>query len=261
MIAETFNRFSGRYIQGIEPTVIGGEKDAPLAVAALPIGDASAIKRIGEVDLHVVGQMRIKAPNFLSRAWVQGADFLEGGTDQQLAFVQDRRVFEGGHVHGRGMAGQRAGGIAPRLMQLADIGGGDLAGAGVALPALVAAILRPAAVGQGRRREHHPTRHKSVQSPFHHLLPIRYRPAMSSSHPDAPAAKGFGAGPRRIGDVWQRLGLNGGVSGTDSRSWQGFRYAYLMAALIVGVINTLNVMSITHDRPHLNPLEPLIWEG
>ena len=27
------------------------------------------------------------------------------------------------------------------------------------------------------------------------------------------------------------------------------------------MINTLNVISITHDRPHLNVLEPLIWEG
>lgn len=84
---------------------------------------------------------------------------------------------------------------------------------------------------------------------------------MSSSHPDASAAKDPGVGPRRIGDVWQRLGLSGGFSGTDSRSWQGFRYAYLMAALIVGVINTLNVMSDTHDWPHVSLVEPLIWEG
>ncbi|HEX4106191.1 MAG TPA: LytTR family DNA-binding domain-containing protein [Rhizomicrobium sp.] len=34
-----------------------------------------------------------------------------------------------------------------------------------------------------------------------------------------------------------------------------------MAALIVGVINTLNVMSDTHDWPHVSLVEPLIWEG
>jgi len=84
---------------------------------------------------------------------------------------------------------------------------------------------------------------------------------MSSSHSDAPATKGSGAGPRRIGDVWQRLGLSGVFFGTGGAGRRGFRYAYAAAALIVGVINTLNVMSITHDRPHLNPLEPLIWEG
>ena len=221
MIAETFDRLSGRHIQGIEPAIVGGEEDAAPAIAALPIGDAPAIEGIGEVDLHVVGQMRIKAPELLSRAGIQRADFLEGGTDEQLALVQDGRVLEGGHVHGRGMAGQRAGGIAPGLMQLADIGGGDLGGAGMALPALVAAILRPAAVGQCRRRKHHPTRHKSAQSPFHHLLPIRYRPAMSSSHSDAPPAKGSGAGPRRIGDIWQGLGLSGVFSGTDGARRQG----------------------------------------
>jgi hypothetical protein len=84
---------------------------------------------------------------------------------------------------------------------------------------------------------------------------------MSSSHSDAPPVKGFGAGPRRIGDIWQWLGLSGAFSGTDGRSWQGFRYAYVMAALIVGVINTLNVMSDIHDFPHINLVEPLIWEG
>jgi len=84
---------------------------------------------------------------------------------------------------------------------------------------------------------------------------------MSSSHSEAVPAKEPGANPRRIGDVWQRLGLSGVFSGTDSRSWQGFRYAYLMAALIVGVVNTLNVMSDTHDWPHVSLVEPLIWEG
>jgi len=100
-----------------------------------------------------------------------------------------------------------------------------------------------------------------MQSPFHPLLPIRYRPAMSSSHSDAPAAKASGGGPRRIGDIWHGLGLTGVFFGTNGTGRRGFRYAYVMAALIVGVINTLNVMSVAHDMPHLNLLEPLIWEG
>jgi hypothetical protein len=100
-----------------------------------------------------------------------------------------------------------------------------------------------------------------MQSPVHRPLPIRYLLTMTSSPPDAVSGKGSGAGPRRIGDVWQRLGLSGIFFGTDGRSLRGFRYAYGVAALIVGVINTLNVMSEIHDMPHLNPLEPLIWEG
>ncbi|HVW72779.1 MAG TPA: LytTR family DNA-binding domain-containing protein [Rhizomicrobium sp.] len=48
-----------------------------------------------------------------------------------------------------------------------------------------------------------------------------------------------------------------GTDGTDLRT---FRYAYATATIIVGVICTLNVISITHDMPHLRLLEPLIWE-
>ncbi|HET7083832.1 MAG TPA: LytTR family DNA-binding domain-containing protein [Rhizomicrobium sp.] len=84
---------------------------------------------------------------------------------------------------------------------------------------------------------------------------------MSQSDIPALPAKAPGDRPRRIGDVWQRLGLDGGFFGTAGRSRRGFRYAYAMAALIVGVINTLNVMSAAHDMPHLSVLEPLIWEG
>ncbi|HEY2008468.1 MAG TPA: LytTR family DNA-binding domain-containing protein [Rhizomicrobium sp.] len=49
--------------------------------------------------------------------------------------------------------------------------------------------------------------------------------------------------------------------GTDGTARRTFRYGYIAAALIVAVINILNVMSVEHDQPHLNPLEPLIWEG
>lgn len=47
----------------------------------------------------------------------------------------------------------------------------------------------------------------------------------------------------------------------DGIARRTFRYGYAGAAAIVGVINILNVISIMHDRPRLNPLEPLIWEG
>lgn len=84
---------------------------------------------------------------------------------------------------------------------------------------------------------------------------------MSSSYPDTLPAEEPGDGPRRIGDIWQRLGLSGLFFGTDGSRRQAFFYAYAVTALFVTAINTLNVMSILHDMPRLNPLEPLIWEG
>jgi hypothetical protein len=84
---------------------------------------------------------------------------------------------------------------------------------------------------------------------------------MSSSYPDAPVAKEPGEDPRRIGDIWQRLGLSGLFFGTDGAARRTFHAAYIGTAVIVGVINTLNVISAEHDLPRVNPIEPLIWEG
>jgi hypothetical protein len=84
---------------------------------------------------------------------------------------------------------------------------------------------------------------------------------MSSSYPDAPATEEPGDGPRRIGDIWQRLGLSGLFFGTDGITRRTFRASYIGAAVIVGVINTLNVISQEHDLSRVNPIEPVIWEG
>lgn len=84
---------------------------------------------------------------------------------------------------------------------------------------------------------------------------------MASSSPDAAPGKGSGAGPRRIGDIWQGLGLSGIFFGTDGATRRTFRGAYIGTAVIVGVINTLNVISQEHDLSRVNPLEPVIWEG
>jgi hypothetical protein len=77
---------------------------------------------------------------------------------------------------------------------------------------------------------------------------------------DSPT-KEAGAGPRRIGDIWQGLGLSGLFFGTDGATRRTFRAAYIGTAVIVGVINTLNVISQEHDLSRVNPLEPVIWEG
>lgn len=84
---------------------------------------------------------------------------------------------------------------------------------------------------------------------------------MSSSASEAAPAKVPGANPRRIGDIWQRLGLSGLVFGTDGIGARTFRWGYAAAALAVAVINILNVISQEHDLPHVSPVEPLIWEG
>lgn len=73
--------------------------------------------------------------------------------------------------------------------------------------------------------------------------------------------KEAGAGPRRIGDIWQRLGMSGVFFGTDGIARRTLRAGYIGAAAIVGVINTLNVLTEEHDLGRINPIEPLIWEG
>ena len=84
---------------------------------------------------------------------------------------------------------------------------------------------------------------------------------MSSSHSDAIPAKEAGAHPRRVGDIWQRLGLSGLFFGTDGRQRRVFGYAYIAVTLAATVINTLNVIGQEHDLPHVSFVEPVIWEG
>ena len=84
---------------------------------------------------------------------------------------------------------------------------------------------------------------------------------MSNSDVSAVPAKASGDGARRIGDVWQWLGISGAISGTGGTSRRTFWYAYAASAVFAGVVNLLNVLTIQHDRPRLGSLEPAIWEG
>jgi hypothetical protein len=86
---------------------------------------------------------------------------------------------------------------------------------------------------------------------------------MSSSHSDVPAlnAKEPGDGARRIGDIWQWLGISGGPLGTGGTSRRTFWYAYGATAAFAAVVNLLNVITVQHAMPRVNPLEPWIWEG
>jgi hypothetical protein len=84
---------------------------------------------------------------------------------------------------------------------------------------------------------------------------------MSQSDVSAVPAKVSGDGPRRIGDIWQWLGISGGPLGTSGTRRRNFFYAYATTAVFAGVVNLLNVLTIQHDRPRLSVLEPAIWEG
>lgn len=89
-------------------------------------------------------------------------------------------------------------------------------------------------------------------------------PAMSAtppSSPPSPPAKAPGAAARRIGDVWQWLGISGDAIGTSGILRRTFFYAMAATAAVVGVVVTQNVITETHVAPRLDLLEPVIWEG
>jgi LytTr DNA-binding domain len=83
---------------------------------------------------------------------------------------------------------------------------------------------------------------------------------MSQSDASLVPVKASRDGPRRIGDLWQWLGISGGPLGTNGTR-RNFLYAYAATAVFAGVVNLLNVLTIQHDRPRLGFLEPAIWEG
>jgi hypothetical protein len=84
-------------------------------------------------------------------------------------------------------------------------------------------------------------------------------PAQSATTP-APV-KGPGDDARRIGDIWQWLGISGDALGTGGTSRRTFWYGYATTSVFSGVVDLLNVLTIQHDRPRLGLLEPAIWEG
>jgi hypothetical protein len=74
-------------------------------------------------------------------------------------------------------------------------------------------------------------------------------------------AKVPGEDQRRIGDIWQWLGISGAQSGTGGTSRRTFAYAYAATAVFAAVVNVLNILTIRHDRPTLGLLEPVVWEA
>ena len=72
---------------------------------------------------------------------------------------------------------------------------------------------------------------------------------------------GEAAGDRlpAISVVRQWLGTSGDVSGTRTR--HTFLYSLAIAAVVVGTVNVINVMTIWHEDPKAGLLAPMIWEG
>ena len=77
--------------------------------------------------------------------------------------------------------------------------------------------------------------------------------------------KAAGDGPRGFWDLFQRLGMIGGASGTnDGSERQRGAEIFTGAALIGGVVAVVNYLNFVTDLralPNMGPLQPLIWEG
>src|SRR6185437_9315289 len=80
-----------------------------------------------------------------------------------------------------------------------------------------------------------------------------------SGSPHAPVKEG-GDGPRRIGDIWQWLGMSGDALGTSGTLRRTFFYGFAAAAVMVAAVNALNVITMSHEEPHLGLAGPVIWE-
>ncbi|HEY2033831.1 MAG TPA: LytTR family DNA-binding domain-containing protein [Rhizomicrobium sp.] len=73
--------------------------------------------------------------------------------------------------------------------------------------------------------------------------------------------KEAGGGSRRIGDVWQWLGISGDAVGTSGTLRRTFLYAFAASATMVAAVNAINVITIQHEEPGNGLLGPVIWEG
>jgi len=84
-------------------------------------------------------------------------------------------------------------------------------------------------------------------------------PENSSRRARLPEGRGDGA--RRIGDIWQWLGMSGDLLGTSGIARRTLLYCYAVTAAAVGAVNTINVITVRHDNPQYGIAAPIIWEG
>lgn len=83
----------------------------------------------------------------------------------------------------------------------------------------------------------------------------------SQSVPPPAASKEAGGEARAFRDVFQWLGISGDAFGTSGRLRRTLKYGFWTAAVMVGVINTINIITVLHERPDIDWRAPIIWEG
>jgi len=84
-------------------------------------------------------------------------------------------------------------------------------------------------------------------------------PSQSGSQIARPK-EGWG-GPRRIGDIWQWVGISGDALGTSGTLRRTFSYAFVAASVMVAAVNAINIITIAHEQPAYGLLGPIVWEG
>ena len=77
----------------------------------------------------------------------------------------------------------------------------------------------------------------------------------------APPPEGRGDDARRIGDFRQWLGLSGEPSGTSGIARRTLLYCYAVAVVMVGVVATIDGITISHEQPQYGLAAMIIWEG
>lgn len=83
----------------------------------------------------------------------------------------------------------------------------------------------------------------------------------SQSGSEIAPVKGAGGGARRIGDIWQWLGISGDALGASGTLRRTFFYGFTTSAVLVAAVNAINVITIAHEQPEDGLIGPIIWEG
>ena len=55
--------------------------------------------------------------------------------------------------------------------------------------------------------------------------------------------------------------MNGDAAGTSGTGWRNFLYSLALAAVVVGVINIVNVITVRHEEPQYGLAAPIVWEA
>jgi hypothetical protein len=79
--------------------------------------------------------------------------------------------------------------------------------------------------------------------------------------PAKPVLQSKGDRPRRIGDIWQWLGMSGDAIGTSGVLRRTLLYSFAVTAVIAGAVNLLNILTLTNQMPAAGWIGPVIREG